>query len=207
MGLAGGALSGAEVTVAAYRRAAAAAGSTHCDMDPISQAAAAESLRSAGVVVCAWHHSHPAFPPAPSALDLHTQRALQRALERSTPLLGLITSQHWAPGRDASQYRCIRVEDCDDHDTPQGYQFSVKLLPDLTTDNLPDHLTALRDVLCGGEKNEYSVDMVNDVCPQAGMTYLEKCISSVSHHMRSAGYADDDPVTRQLIQGLRDVFR
>ncbi|KAJ2939744.1 hypothetical protein O0L34_g17935 [Tuta absoluta] len=34
MGLAGGALSGAEVTVAAYRRAAAAAGSTHCDMDP-----------------------------------------------------------------------------------------------------------------------------------------------------------------------------
>ncbi|KAI5652095.1 histone H2A deubiquitinase MYSM1 isoform X1 [Phthorimaea operculella] len=209
MGLAGGRVTGSDVTITAYRRAAAAAGSTHCDMDPLSQAAAAESLRSMGLVVCAWHHSHPAFPPSPSALDLHTQKALQQALERSTPLLGLITSQHWAPGRDASQYRCIRVEDSDlsESDTPEGYQFSVKLLPDLTIDNLPDYLLSLRDTLCGGDKNEYSVDMVNDVCPQAGKTYLEKCISSVSHHMRSAGYEDDDPVTKQLIQGLRDVFR
>lgn len=34
MGLTGGAAAGRRLTVCAYRRAAAAAGSTHCDMDP-----------------------------------------------------------------------------------------------------------------------------------------------------------------------------
>ncbi|XP_075973875.1 uncharacterized protein LOC142975096 isoform X3 [Anticarsia gemmatalis] len=216
MGLLGGAVSERDVTgggarlvltVTAYRTAAAAAGSTHCDMDPVSQSLAAESLR-ASHIVCGWHHSHPQFPAAPSAQDLVSQRGLQRALEWRLPFLGFITSQHWPTGRTASQYRCIRVEDIDDAEVPIGYQFSVKLLPDLTPDSLPSFLRELRSVMiCDNNRNEYSVDMVRDKCPQAGITYLEKCISSASHHMRSAGYADDDPLVKNLIQGIRDVFR
>ncbi|CAG9785928.1 unnamed protein product [Diatraea saccharalis] len=214
MGLVGGVLSPASpssphmlLTVAAYRPAAAAAGSTHCDMDPVSQALAGAWLRRRGRAVCGWHHSHPTFACAPSRRDLHTQRALQRALAPG-PCLALLTSQHWPVGRAASQYRCIRVEDEDlDVDTPAGYRFNVKLVPDLTLENLSEFLAELTEMLVDRPNDEHSVDMNTDICPEAKMTYLEKCISSVSHHIRSAGYGDDDPLTQRLLQGIRDVFR
>ncbi|XP_022831217.1 uncharacterized protein LOC111359797 isoform X2 [Spodoptera litura] len=212
MGLLGGELSAAApplLTVSAYRPAAAAAGSTHCDMDPVSQSMAAESLRGAGTLVVGWHHSHPQFPAAPSAQDLLSQRGLQRALEWThVPFLGFITSQHWPTGRTASQYRCIRVEDEQDAELPTGYQLSVKLVPDLTADNLSNYLQELRAVMVDNlSRNEFSVNLVKDICPQAKITYLEKCISSASHHMRSAGYEESDPLVQQLMQGIRDVFR
>ncbi|XP_013200016.2 uncharacterized protein LOC106142693 isoform X2 [Amyelois transitella] len=189
----------------AYRPAGAAAGSTHCDMDPVSQSSAAESLRAQGLSVVAWHHSHPAFPPAPSAQDLRSQRALQALGPR---LLALITAQHWPAGRAASQYRCIRVEDDDlEQEVPTGYQLSVKLVADITIESLPLYLEELAGLLGECERDSYSVDVTKDICPQAKMTYLDKCLSSISHHMRSAGYADDDPVVPQLLQGIRDIFR
>ncbi|CAH2980054.1 unnamed protein product [Chilo suppressalis] len=108
MGLVGGEYSPPHLTVAAYRHAAAAAGSTHCDMDPVSQSLAGCWLQSLGHTVCGWHHSHPRWSPAPSALDLRSQRAFQRALHPA-PALAIIISQHWPPGRDASRYRCLYI--------------------------------------------------------------------------------------------------
>ncbi|XP_072931699.1 uncharacterized protein [Epargyreus clarus] len=214
MGLLGGRLRPAaappappRLLLAAYACARAAAAHTHCDMDPVSQAAAAARLRGSGLAVCGWHHSHPRFAASPSAQDLRSQRALQRLAWRA-PCLALVTSQHWPPGRAASHYRCFRVEDDDEEtDPPTGYQFSVKLVADLTTDNLSKFLVELKDMVQELDTNELSVNMNTDVCPQAGLTFLEKCISSASHHMRSAGYADDDPVVKNLIQGIRDIFR
>ncbi|CAG4937259.1 unnamed protein product [Parnassius apollo] len=218
MGLVGGVVthyeapgSGLRLLIASYCRAAAANARTHCDMDPVSQARAAEILRARRLIVCGWHHSHPSFPGAPSAVDLRTQLALQAALERDAPFLALITSQHWPPGRDASHYRCIHVEEdasYSDGDTPVGYQLNVKLVPDLTEENLGPFLLELRGILHNdADRNELSVNLTKDVCPQAGITYMEKLISSVSHHMRSAGYNDCDTVRIQLLQGIRDVFR
>ncbi|XP_026728983.1 uncharacterized protein LOC113494740 isoform X2 [Trichoplusia ni] len=207
MGLLGGARVGPALRLAAYRVARAAAGSTHCDMDPVSQSQAAESLRAAGLRVCGWQHSHPQFPAWPSALDLSSQRALQAALDWRLPFVGLITSQHWPTGRTASQYRCIRVEDDDKADVPTGYQFSVKLVPDLSAAGLAAFLQELRGVLLDRDSDRYAVDMLHDVCPQAKLTYLEKFISSATHHLRSAGYEDDDPFVKQVIQGIRDIFR
>ncbi|RVE49545.1 hypothetical protein evm_005773 [Chilo suppressalis] len=104
--------------------------------------------------------------------------------------------------------RCIRIEDEDsDADPPAGYQFSVKLVPDLSTDKLADLLDQLASMLADRAHDDLSVDVNSDVCPEAKMTYLEKCISSVSHHMRSAGYEDNDIVTQRLVQGIREVFR
>ncbi|XP_053608144.1 uncharacterized protein LOC128673972 isoform X2 [Plodia interpunctella] len=215
MGLLGGTYSAGlwgsapAVTCIGYRCARAASSSTHCDMEPVSQSVAAESLLAQGLSVCAWHHSHPACACAPSALDLATQRALQRALERGAPLLGLISSQRWPAGRRASQYRCIRVEDEDDiePEVPTGFQLNVKLVADITADSLPLYLEELAALLRECERNAYTVDMARDRCPQANMSYLDKCISSVSHHLRSAGYADHDPVVPRLLQGIRDIFR
>nr|XP_049699786.1 uncharacterized protein LOC110372082 isoform X1 [Helicoverpa armigera] len=210
MGLLGGNVSETvrlALTITAYRPAAAAAGSTHCEMDPVSQSIAAEQVRAIGAQVCGWHHSHPEFPSAPSAQDLRSQRALQAALEHA-PFLALITAQHWPTGRTASMYRCFRVDDEDTSDLPTGFQFSVKLLSDLTADNLAAFLQELHTVMIDNlASNELSVNVRSDVCPQAGITYLEKFICSASHHMRSAGYEEHDPLVKHLIQGIRDIFR
>ncbi|KAG6452116.1 hypothetical protein O3G_MSEX007476 [Manduca sexta] len=199
-----------DVRLRSYAPAAAAAAATHCDMCPVSQAAAAARLCGRGQAAAAWHHSHPSFAAAPSRVDLRTQRALQRALERPRrPLLGLITSQHWPPGRTASHYRCIRVEE-DEPTTgePVGYQLKVALVPDLDTATLPSFLQELRDILLEhAPAEEFRVDLTVDVCPQANITYLEKFLSSARHHLHSAGYADDDPIVIQLLHGIRDIFR
>ncbi|XP_013171933.1 PREDICTED: histone H2A deubiquitinase MYSM1-like [Papilio xuthus] len=225
MGLLGGVACAApppappRLLVAAYCRAAAANARTHCDMDPVSQSVAAEALRGRGLEVCGWHHSHPAFPSAPSALDLRSQRALQAALERApphphaphTPFLALITSQHWPPGRDASQYTCFRVEedgDSKEDDTPAGYQLSVRVEADVCVGDVPRVLRELHALRHAHTRDDaLAVVMARDVCPHAGITYLDKLISSVSRHLRSAGYSDEDAVTTRLLRGIREVFR
>ena len=72
----------------------------------VSQSQASEWLSGRGTPVCGWHHSHPRFPPAPSAQDLRSQRAVQ-ALRARRPLVALISSQGWAPGRRASLVRYV----------------------------------------------------------------------------------------------------
>ncbi|XP_045448397.1 uncharacterized protein LOC123656820 [Melitaea cinxia] len=210
MGLVGGRWAAPRLRLRLYRRARAARQSrTHCDMEPASQAAAAAWLRARAAPPAAWHHSHPRFPAAPSATDLRTQRALQAQLAWPLPFLALVTSQHWPRGRSASTLRCFRVEDYDEAtDMPIGYQFSVKIIPDFTRESIPEFLEELRDLWCNFvDRDHLSVNLPVDVCPQAGMTYLEKCISSMRHHMHSAGYEDNDPLIEQLIQGVRDIFR
>ncbi|XP_063361858.1 uncharacterized protein LOC134650855 [Cydia amplana] len=205
MGLLGGRLRGGQLELRAYRAAAAAAGATHCDMDPVSQAAAGAWLHAAGLAVVGWHHSHPRFPPAPSALDLRSQAALQAALE---PIAALITSQHWPPGRTASQYRCFRVEPPEaDESGPQGFQLRVRLQPDVTEASAPALLRDMRALLADRPRGPHRVQADRDVCPQAKLTYLEKCVSSMSHHLRAAGYADHTRVFALLTEGLRDMFR
>ncbi|XP_063381039.1 uncharacterized protein LOC134667545 [Cydia fagiglandana] len=205
MGLLGGRRRGAELQLRAYRAAAAAAGTTHCDMDPVSQAAAGLWLRSRGLRVAGWHHSHPRFPPEPSALDVRSQAALQASLE---PFAALVTSQHWPAGRTASQYKCFRVEHPEAGETePQGFQLRVRLEPDVTEASAADLLRDMRDLLVDQPPDPHRVQMDRDVCPQAKLTYLEKCVSSMSHHLRAAGYAEQTPVFTRLTEGLRNIFR
>ncbi|CAK1547437.1 unnamed protein product [Leptosia nina] len=203
MGLIGGRQVASGVLMCAYAVARAAANSTHCDMDPVSQAAAGEHLTSQGLTVCGWHHSHPHFPALPSHRDLNTQRSLQAALEWQIPFFALLTSPASAP-----HFRCFRVEDMEeDTDTPIGYELDVKVVPDLTLESLSHYVHGLKDLLLGVERTEHSVDMNNGVCPHTGVSYLDKCVWSVSRHMRSAGYGTEDLVVKQLIQNVRDIFR
>ncbi|XP_061712949.1 uncharacterized protein LOC133521861 isoform X2 [Cydia pomonella] len=205
MGLLGGRLRRGELQLRAYRAAAAAAGTTHCDMDPVSQAAAGAWLQARGLRVVGWHHSHPRFPPEPSALDLRQQAALQAVLE---PFAALVTSQHWPAGRTASQYRCFRVEHPDAEETePQGFQLRVRLQADVTAASAPGLLRGLRALLLRRPPDPHRVRVHTDVCPQAQLTYLEKCVSSMSHHLRAAGYAERAPEVALLTEGLRDICR
>ncbi|CAG4975580.1 unnamed protein product [Colias eurytheme] len=202
MGLVGGRQVTGGVLLSAYRPARAAANSVHCDMDPVSQASAGDYLTSLGLSVCGWHHSHPHFPAAPSPRDLATQRELQAALEWRLPFLALLTSQR----PPAPHYSCFRVEETDEP-TPTGYQVDLQLIPNITAQNVTQYIRGLQELLQLVERTAHSVDMKRDVCPHTGVCYLDKCIWSVSRNMRQAGYETDDPVVKQLIQGVRDIFR
>ncbi|KOB68869.1 putative myb-like, SWIRM and MPN domains 1 [Operophtera brumata] len=136
MGLTGGAAAGRCVTVSAYIPAAAAAGSTHCDMDPGPAVAARPAARAR---------------VARATVGLHHLAALAAGPPR------------------------LAVQDEAGSDTPVGYQFSVKLVADLTPATLPAFLRELRAVLRRDDAgNQMKVDLLRDVCPQARMTYLEK---------------------------------
>ncbi|XP_041978425.1 uncharacterized protein LOC121732564 isoform X2 [Aricia agestis] len=202
-GLLGGAWAAPRLRVRTYARLRAHSQRTCCEADPVSQAEAAESIRAGGDAVVGWHHSHPQFRAAPSDTDLRSQQALQD-LPAAAPAVAVITSQRWPVGREASVYRCFRVEGTEGG-LPVGYSLPVSLAADICRATLPELLRRLRDVLAPPDADP--VDIARDVCPLANKTYLEKLISSVSHHMRSAGYADGDPIVEDLIKGIRDIFR
>ncbi|XP_038376275.1 deubiquitinase MYSM1 isoform X7 [Canis lupus baileyi] len=48
-----------------------------CEMDPVSQTQASETLAVRGYSVIGWYHSHPAFDPNPSLRDIDTQAKYQ----------------------------------------------------------------------------------------------------------------------------------
>lgn len=58
-------------------------------------------------------------------------------------------------------------------DPETGFQLNVKLVADITEQSLPGFMDELR-ALRPEEANELTVNMAVDVCPQAGVTYLEK---------------------------------
>ena len=48
-----------------------------CEMDPVSQTRASESLAERGFSVVGWYHSHPTFAASPSIRDIETQAKFQ----------------------------------------------------------------------------------------------------------------------------------
>lgn len=53
-----------------------ASSATHCDMCPISQAKAADTIHEMELDILGWFHSHPTFAPEPSQQDLETQQTV-----------------------------------------------------------------------------------------------------------------------------------
>uniref|UniRef100_A0A8C6TH90 Myb-like, SWIRM and MPN domain-containing protein 1 n=1 Tax=Neogobius melanostomus TaxID=47308 RepID=A0A8C6TH90_9GOBI len=66
-----------------------------CEMDPVSQTLACDSLSSLGLSVVGWYHSHPSFHPNPSVRDIHTQDQFQSYFSRGgAPFIGMIVSPY-----------------------------------------------------------------------------------------------------------------
>jgi hypothetical protein len=51
------------------------------EIDPVSEIMVTETIKSRGLRVVGWYHSHPLFQPDPSTRDLHTQKSYQQLVK------------------------------------------------------------------------------------------------------------------------------
>ncbi|KAF4797236.1 Histone H2A deubiquitinase MYSM1 [Turdus rufiventris] len=84
-----------------------------CEMDPVSQTQASESLAARGFQVIGWYHSHPAFDPNPSIRDIDTQAKYQSYFSRGGAMfIGMIISPYNRNNPlPYSQITCLVISD------------------------------------------------------------------------------------------------
>ena len=162
-----------------------ASSATHCDMCPISQSKAADSIHKRGLDVLGWFHSHPTFAPEPSQQDLDTQQDFQLWIGDRRPCLGVILSPFSLHGAlIASPFRCMVVdkkENFEDQFVP--YKFQVEVVSDES--DIERFFTDVRRIFCG--MKESGVDFGKPYFQDTSITYLEKYITSVRMHLAKCG--------------------
>ncbi|XP_001381159.3 deubiquitinase MYSM1 isoform X1 [Monodelphis domestica] len=84
-----------------------------CEMDPVSQTQASETLAVRGYSVIGWYHSHPAFDPNPSLRDIDTQAKYQSYFSRGGAMfIGMIVSPYNRNNPlPYSQITCLVISD------------------------------------------------------------------------------------------------
>ncbi|CAI5777064.1 histone H2A deubiquitinase MYSM1 isoform X1 [Podarcis lilfordi] len=100
-----------------------------CEMDPVSQTQASETLAARGYSIIGWYHSHPAFDPNPSIRDIDTQAKYQSYFSRGGSMfVGVIISPYNRNNPlPHSQITCLVISD---ETSPDGsyrlpYKFEV----------------------------------------------------------------------------------
>ncbi|XP_051855533.1 deubiquitinase MYSM1 isoform X1 [Antechinus flavipes] len=103
-----------------------------CEMDPVSQTQASESLADRGYSVVGWYHSHPAFDPNPSLRDIDTQAKYQSYFSRGGAMfIGMIISPYNRNNPlPYSQITCLVISDeiSSDGSYRVPYKFEVQQL-------------------------------------------------------------------------------
>ncbi|XP_038967037.1 deubiquitinase MYSM1 isoform X4 [Rattus norvegicus] len=98
-----------------------------CEMDPVSQTQASETLALRGCSVIGWYHSHPAFDPNPSLRDIDTQAKYQSYFSRGgAKFIGMIVSPYNRSNPlPYSQITCLVISE---ELSPDGlpYKFEVQ---------------------------------------------------------------------------------
>uniref|UniRef100_A0A3B4AHY2 Myb-like, SWIRM and MPN domain-containing protein 1 n=1 Tax=Periophthalmus magnuspinnatus TaxID=409849 RepID=A0A3B4AHY2_9GOBI len=114
-----------------------------CEMDPVSQTLACDTLSSLGYSVVGWYHSHPSFHPNPSVRDIHTQDQFQSYFSRGgAPFIGMIVSPY-DPANPSphSQTTCLLVKETHGESGPQKLPYKFDFLP---SQDIPDWDQTLR---------------------------------------------------------------
>ncbi|KAM6342974.1 deubiquitinase MYSM1 isoform 6-T7 [Alca torda] len=105
-----------------------------CEMDPVSQTQASETLAARGYSVIGWYHSHPAFDPNPSIRDIDTQAKYQSYFSRGGAMfIGMIISPYNRNNPlPYSQITCLVISDeiSSDGSYRLPYKFEVQQMTD-----------------------------------------------------------------------------
>lgn len=166
----------------------------------VSQSRASNLISQQGLKTVGWYHSHPLFPPQPSAQDILSQADLQMAFSPH-PFVAVIVSPFWPPGRTSSQYKCVSFikitlqlfiyfyfniifrcfitkQECVESGVNNtAYKFKTNLYCDL------DNQFAVKNILLDLENlynkqrsatENYLINFKTDICINTNMAYLEK---------------------------------
>ncbi|XP_030761687.1 histone H2A deubiquitinase MYSM1-like [Sitophilus oryzae] len=211
MGLVGGSWDsqGKILTISCYEPCKnIASSSTHCDMCPISQARAAESIHNANLDILGWFHSHPTFAPEPSQQDLDTQQMVQQWIGHSKPCIGVILSPFSSNGAlISSPFRCLVVgkkPNFEDQLVP--FRLKVSVIPDEF--NKTEFFNKMKRILHTeeGHLKDKKLDFDKPYFQDLNITHLEKFISSVNMHLAKYKSASAENETDSLLRGMKDVL-
>ncbi|XP_043941460.1 deubiquitinase MYSM1-like isoform X2 [Protopterus annectens] len=105
-----------------------------CEMDPVSQTQASETLARRGFSLVGWYHSHPAFDPNPSVRDIDTQAKYQTYFSRGgAQFVGMIISPYNQRNPSLySQITCLLISEelSTDGSFRLPYKFKILQTPD-----------------------------------------------------------------------------
>ncbi|XP_064476532.1 deubiquitinase MYSM1-like [Ornithodoros turicata] len=192
-----------------------------CEMDPVSQAAALESLLVGGYDVVGWYHSHPTFVPNPSMRDLTTQADYQAMFSnQGQPFVAAILSPYLPPSSLQSPPKSLTSKarwwisqhaDADrdgngrsaPHLDSVPYSFDATLIK-MDASQLVDFKTKIQFLKARIDSNPAKVDLLVQYPWQPTVTYLHKMLTSLQLHLTNS--ETDTDVAGEILQGIHSVF-
>ncbi|XP_072295373.1 histone H2A deubiquitinase MYSM1 [Eucyclogobius newberryi] len=171
-----------------------------CEMDPVSQTLACDSLSSLGYSVVGWYHSHPSFHPNPSVRDIHTQDQFQSYFSRGgAPFIGMIVSPY-DPANPSphSQTTCLLVRATHDESGLQNLPYKFDFLP---SQDIPDWDQTLRRaqwIIQKYSQTPGSVQMNRFFRRDSHLTCLEKMLSSLAKYLEPLPDDEGDSFLEQI---------
>ncbi|XP_020774518.2 histone H2A deubiquitinase MYSM1 isoform X1 [Boleophthalmus pectinirostris] len=171
-----------------------------CEMDPVSQTLACDTLSSLGYSVVGWYHSHPSFHPNPSVRDIHTQDQFQSYFSRGgAPFIGMIVSPY-DPANPSphSQTTCLLVKEPHDESGSQKLPYKFDFLP---SQDIPDWDQTLRRaqwIIQKYSQTPGSVQMNRFFRRDSHLTCLEKMLSSLAKYLEPLPDDEGDPFLEQI---------
>ncbi|XP_078141873.1 histone H2A deubiquitinase MYSM1 [Centroberyx gerrardi] len=171
-----------------------------CEMDPLSQTQACETLSALGFSVVGWYHSHPTFHPNPSVRDINTQDQFQSYFSRGgAPFIGMIVSPY-DPANPSphSQTTCLLVRETQEPSGPQKLPYRFDFL---SSQDIPDWEQMLRRaqwIICKYSQTHGSVQMDRFFRKDSHLTCLEKMLSSLARYLEPLPEEEGDPFLTQI---------
>lgn len=166
-----------------------------CEMDPLSQTQACETLSALGLSVVGWYHSHPTFHPNPSLRDIHTQDQFQSYFSRGgAPFIGMIVSPYDpANASPHSQTTCLVVRSDQETTGPPKLPYRFDFL---SSQEVPDWGQLSRRAQWIIEKYAHAhgrVQMNRMFRRDSHLTCLEKMLSSLARYLEPLPDGEGDP--------------
>lgn len=179
-----------------------------CEMDPVSQTLACDTLSSLGLSVVGWYHSHPSFHPNPSVRDIHTQDQFQSYFSRGgAPFIGMIVSPY-DPANPSphSQTTCLLVKETQDECGSQKLPYKFDFLPSQDIPNWDQTLRRAQWIIHKYSQCPGNVQMNRFFRRDSHLTCLEKMLSSLAKYLEPLPDDEGDPFLVQIQDLFQSVF-
>ncbi|XP_033125940.1 histone H2A deubiquitinase MYSM1-like isoform X2 [Anneissia japonica] len=173
-----------------------------CEMDPVSQTEACETIISSGQQVVGWYHSHPTFPPNPSVRDIETQTQFQSwFVQGGAPFIGVIVNPYGRNFQNESEFRFMTMCEqwLDGEMCKQPFQFDFDVVHPLIDRN--ELITTTISLLRKFKTYNYRIEMLAKYRSKGELTYLEKMLLSIKNCLMLDGGA----IQTDLIEKIRDA--